>query len=165
MNSKDFYRKLGTIKAMAFDLDGVLTDGSLLLLEDGEMLRKINSKDSYAILRAIEKRYKIAIIAEEASEAVSLRLSNLGIEDIHFEVSQDKLGVFESFLLKHEIDMSKALYMGDDVLDIPAMKRAALAFCPKDAVQDVIEIADYVSPKNGGRACVRDTIEMVLCFL
>ena len=159
---KEFFKKLKTVDAMVFDLDGVLTDGSLLLLEDGEMLRKMNIKDCYALFQAVEKKYKIAIVSDEGSDAVSLRLENLGVKEIFYNVPNEKKNVFESFLLKHSIDIKNALYMGDDITDIEAMTRAGITVCPKDAASEVINISDYVTNAKGGNGCVREIIEMVM---
>lgn len=159
---KEFYKKLKTIDAMVFDLDGVLTDGSLLLLEDGEMLRKMDIKDCLALFQAVEKKYKVAVISEEGSDAVSIRLEKLGIKEIFYNVGKDKKNVFESFLLKQSVDKKNTLYMGDDIPDLELMKHAGLAICPKDAVKEIISIADYVTTKKGGKGCVREAIEMIM---
>lgn len=157
----EFIKKIKKIRAFIFDVDGVMTDGSLLLLEDGEMLRKMNIKDGYAIRTALKNLYKLGVISGSGSEAIQKRLENLGVTDFVF-YTYHKKEVLEKFILEYGIDSSEVLYMGDDILDIAPMKVAGIAACPHDAVDEVIEISDYVCIKKGGEGCVREIIELVL---
>jgi len=157
----NYKQKLINIKAFIFDVDGVLTDGSLLISETGELLRTMNVKDGFAMKFAIDNGYKIGIISGGTNEAVKKRLNNLGIEEIHLR-SHDKIIHFNDLIKKYNVSSDEILVMGDDIPDIPVMKKVGVSACPQDAVQEVKAISDYVSHKNGGSGCVREIIEQVL---
>ena len=149
------------IKAFILDVDGVLTDGTLLVLDDGQMARKMNIKDGFALQLAIKMGYHILIISGGYSDAVVMRLKKLGIEEVNMNVT-DKKNILGVFLAKHGLKAEEVLYMGDDIPDMPAMKMAGLPCCPADAVAEIRQAAHYISPFNGGYGCVRDVIEKVL---
>ena len=149
------------IKAFILDVDGVLTDGSLLLLEDGQMARRMNIKDGYALQLAIKKGYHILVISGGSSDAVKLRLQKLGLNEIFMKVL-DKKKLLTEFVAKHHLTRDQVLYMGDDIPDLEAMHLAGLPCCPADAVPEIKTISQYISPVNGGYGCVRDVIEKVL---
>ncbi len=149
------------VKLFIFDVDGVLTDGSLILLNDGQMARTMNIKDGYALQLAIKKGYQILIVSGGNSQAVKDRLYKLGIENIFMGLT-DKAGVVNSFLAKYKIDPKHALYMGDDLPDLLPMQCVQLICCPADAANEILKVAHYISPKEGGKGCVRDVIEKVL---
>ena len=152
---------LSHIKAFIFDVDGVLTDGSLLALESGEQVRSFNIKDGYAIRHAIKQGYKVAIISGRQEEGVRKRLLSLDVEDIYLGVP-DKKVVFADYLQKYNMAPEQIAYMGDDVPDIEVMQQCGVAACPEDAVPDVIWIANYISSKPGGKGAVRELIEAVM---
>ncbi len=156
-----FFDKLKQIKAFVFDVDGVLTDGMLLLLGDGEWLRSMSIKDGFALKHAIENRYKICVISGSDSEAILYRLQALGIEAIFSRV-ENKLAAMEKFLLQNNLATHEVVYMGDDIPDIELMRRAGFSACPADAVQEVKDIADYICQAPGGKGAVREVMEMVL---
>ncbi len=149
------------VKLFIFDVDGVLTDGSLILLNDGQMARTMNIKDGYALQLAIKKGYKILIVSGGSSQAVKDRLNKLGIDNIFMGLT-DKATVVNNFLAKHNINPQQALYMGDDLPDLLPMQCVKLICCPSDAANEILKIAHYISPKEGGKGCVRDVIEKVL---
>lgn len=149
------------IKLFVFDVDGVLTDGNVLLTEKGEMSRCMSIKDGYALQLAIKKGYQIVIISGGKSAPVALRLKNLGVSHIFMGIL-DKKEVLATFMAEEQIAAEEVLYMGDDMPDIAAMLVAGLACCPADAVAEVKVISAYISPKEGGKGCVRDVIEKVL---
>lgn len=149
------------IKAFVFDVDGVLTDGSLQLLGNGELSRKMNIKDGYALQRAVKKGYLVAVISGGGSSNVVKRLEGLGIEDIFTKV-EDKKEKLEDYLLLNELNAETVLYMGDDIPDHDAMIMAGLPVCPEDATPEIKNICKYISPYKGGHGCVRDVIEKVL---
>jgi len=157
----NFKEKFSTVTTFVFDVDGVLTDGKLLVMPDGEFLRSMNIKDGYAMQLAIKKGYKIAVISGGHSKGVPVRLEKLGITEVNMGV-KDKIEVLNTFIQKHKIDIGKILCMGDDVPDIPMMKMCGISACPADAVHDVMVTAQYISDKNGGDGCVRDVIEQVM---
>ena len=149
------------IKLFVLDVDGVLTDGSLILLDNGEMARKMNIKDGYALQLAIKKGYDILIISGGTSEAVRMRLQKLGIKNIHLAIN-NKSELLQEYLKSNDLNQDQVLYMGDDVPDVLPMQLAGMACCPADAVPEVRSIAQYISPLLGGCGCVRDVIEKVL---
>ena len=149
------------IKAFVLDVDGVLTDGSLLLLEDGQMARRMNIKDGYALQLAIKKGYHILVISGGSSDAVKLRLQRLGVVEVFMNVT-DKREILLEYISKYELKWEQVLYMGDDIPDLVPMQMAGLPCCPADAVPEIKSIAHYISPVNGGYGCVRDVMEKVL---
>jgi 3-deoxy-D-manno-octulosonate 8-phosphate phosphatase (KDO 8-P phosphatase) len=149
------------IRLFVLDIDGVLTDGTLLLLNDGQMARSMNIKDGYALQLAIKKGYRILAISGGTSEAVKLRLEKLGITDVFIHVANKK-EVLVRYTETHQISPQQVLYMGDDLPDMIPMQMAGLACCPSDAATEIRYIAHYVSPQKGGAGCVRDVIEKVL---
>lgn len=149
------------IKLFIFDVDGVLTDGSLILLNDGQMARTMNIKDGYALQLAIKKGYEILIVSGGTSQAVKERLQKLGIKHIYMSLT-DKESVVKDFLATHQINPQQALYMGDDLPDLLPMQCVQLNCCPADAAAEILKVAHYVSSFTGGKGCVRDVIEKVL---
>ena len=152
---------LKNIKLFVFDVDGVLTDGSLILLDNGEMARQMNIKDGYALQLAIKHGYEILIISGGSSNAVKFRLQKLGIQQIFLGID-DKKELLINFINAHNFKREEVLYMGDDMPDIFSMKEAGVACAPADAVAEIKSIAHYISPFAGGKGCVRDVIEKVL---
>ena len=157
----NFKEKLRNVKTFIFDVDGVLTDGHLLVMPDGEFLRTMNIKDGYAMQLAIKKGYLICIISGGHSKGVPVRLERLGVQEVHMGVP-DKISVFQSILSKYNIDPATILYMGDDVPDVKVMQQCGVPCCPGDAVTEIKTISCYISHKNGGEGCVRDVIEQVM---
>lgn len=153
--------KLKNIKAFVFDVDGVMTEGSVFATEDGQFLRTFNIKDGYAIQHANKLKYPIAIISGGNSQGIIKRFQALGLSDIHVG-QQHKKAAFESFLSKYNLSPSEILYMGDDMPDYELLKLVGLATCPQDAAKDIKSICHYISPLNGGKGCVRDVLEMTL---
>lgn len=157
----NYLEKFKDIQTFIFDVDGVLTNSEIIVLESGKLLRKMNIRDGYAIKHAIKKGYRVVIITGGKSEGVVTRLKNLGVEDVYYGIS-DKVDAYEEVVYSYDIHPTKILYMGDDFPDIPVMHKVGIAACPRDAAHEVIEIADYISPINGGKGCVRDVIEKVM---
>ena len=153
--------KFKAIKVFIFDMDGVLTDGSLIISNETEWLRTMDIKDGYAMHVAANNGYKMAVISGSSSEPVKKRLQHLGVKDIFMGVP-DKAALLIKYLEEQKIDSSEVLYMGDDIPDYGCMNQVALSCCPADAVSDIKQIVKYISPFNGGHGCVRDVIEKVL---
>ena len=149
------------IKHFIFDIDGVLTDGTLLINADGGLLRSMNSKDGYALQLAVKEGYKVSIISGAKGDAIETRLRGLGITDIFLGI-EDKLHVFEEILRRPSSENSTMLYMGDDMPDLMVMQQVYLPCCPSDACHQIKLIAHYISPAEGGKGCVRDVIEKVM---
>ncbi len=158
---ESFLSKLKDITTFVFDVDGVLTDGSVLLTDTGEQARAFNIKDGYALQLAVKCGYNVCAISGSRSKIAIMRLNSLGITDVYVgaQVKVDKLKLYMEE--KHVIG-SKVLYMGDDIPDLAAMKLVGLPTCPADAAEEIKEASLYVSPIPGGRGCVRDVIEKVL---
>ena len=152
---------MNDIKAFVFDVDGVLTDGTVHVAEDGQLLRHMNIKDGYAMKAAIDKGYPVCIISGGSNEGVRVRLQNLGINSVHLGVS-DKVEKFYEFCDGYEIKPEEVLYMGDDIPDYLVLQKVGLPTCPQDASPEIKEISKYISHKNGGKGAVRDVIEQVL---
>ncbi|EKF56472.1 3-deoxy-D-manno-octulosonate 8-phosphate phosphatase [Galbibacter marinus] len=161
MEEKSYKEYLENITTFIFDVDGVLTDGSLVITTEGEMLRTMNVKDGYAIKTALDKGYNICIISGGSNPGVRTRLKGLGVTDIHLGVG-DKIETLDEYLDIYNIKPEQALYMGDDIPDYHVMKMVGMPCCPNDAVAEIKEISKYISHKQGGKGCVRDVIEQVL---
>ncbi|WP_299017259.1 HAD-IIIA family hydrolase [uncultured Polaribacter sp.] len=152
---------LPKINTFIFDVDGVLTNGMLTIMPDGELVRHMNVKDGYALKNALNKGFRVCIISGGTNEAVKKRLMALGIEDV-FLGAHDKIKQYKELLEKYNLDPENILYMGDDVPDYPVMKLVGLPACPNDAVREIQQVSKYISDKKGGDGCVRDVIEQVL---
>lgn len=157
----NYKTKLHKIKAFAFDVDGVFTDGSLLVDNDGHFLRIYNAKDGYAVCQAVQNGYHMAIITGGAAASIEHRFKGLGVQDI-FLLSEDKIHDFETFCTRRNISADEVLFVGDDIPDIGVMKACGVACCPADAVAEVKNAAEYISDTCGGKGCVRDVIEQVM---
>ena len=155
--------KLKEIKAMAFDVDGVFTDGCILTLDNGDLLRIQNAKDGFGLRMAVLKNYPIAIITGAYSESVKKRFLGIGIpeENIYMK-ARNKVPDFISFCRQYGLKPSEVAFVGDDIPDIPVLKICGLAVCPSGAVTEVKEVCDYVSLYSGGHGCVRDLVEQIL---
>jgi 3-deoxy-D-manno-octulosonate 8-phosphate phosphatase (KDO 8-P phosphatase) len=149
------------ITTFVFDMDGVLTDGSLFVLGEGKMVRRMNIKDGYALQLAIKKDYSIIILSGGHSPEAAERLQKLGITHIYMRIENKAEGL-RQFISDKNILPNQILCMGDDVPDYDYLQLADLPCCPADAVQEIKTIAKYISPYKGGEGCVRDVIEKVL---
>jgi 3-deoxy-D-manno-octulosonate 8-phosphate phosphatase (KDO 8-P phosphatase) len=157
----NYKQRLGGITTFLFDVDGVFTDGVVWLMANGEQVRTANVKDGYAVQLAVKKGFRIVIISGGNSEAVRLRFQGLGVTDV-FLSSHDKWEVYEGYMEKHNLKPEEILYMGDDIVDYQVLKAVGVSTCPYDAAEEIREMVDYVSPKSGGKGCVRDVIEQTL---
>ena len=149
------------ITTFVFDVDGVLTDGTVLLLENGLQARKMNIKDGLALQMALKNGYHVVIISGGYSEPVLQRLHYLGIKEVYL-ATKNKLQFLEKYKEEQGLEWKEILYMGDDLPDIPTLEQVGLSCCPADAVQEVKAVSKYISILNGGYGCVRDVIEKVL---
>ena len=157
----NFKQSLTKITTLIFDVDGVMTDGKVLVMENGEMVRNINSKDGYALHLAVQKGYKIVIITGGNNVAVKNALSRTGITDV-FINQHDKLQCYKDYIYANNLTDEEILYMGDDLPDWEVMKRVGVAACPNNSATEIKEICQYISSLKGGEGCVRDIIEQVL---
>jgi 3-deoxy-D-manno-octulosonate 8-phosphate phosphatase (KDO 8-P phosphatase) len=152
---------LHAVKAFAFDVDGVFTNGSVMLHPGGEFIRMMNIKDGFAVQHAVKMGYPIAIITGGFSKMVRKRFTSLGVKDIYMK-SANKSTVFELFLSKYQLTPADVLYMGDDLPDYEVMQKVGFPACPADAAEEIKQLSFYTSHRNGGEGCVRDIIEQVL---
>jgi len=158
---KSYKEYLQDITTFIFDVDGVFTDGTLMITTTGEMLRKMSVKDGYALKSALQKGYNVCIITGGTNEGVRERLKGLGVTDIYMG-AHHKEEPLKEYLDIYGIKPENVLYMGDDLPDIPPMQLVALPCCPQDAAHEVKAISKYISHRNGGDECVRDVIEQVM---
>ncbi|MES2485135.1 MAG: HAD-IIIA family hydrolase [Bacteroidota bacterium] len=159
--SKSYKELMNDITTFIFDVDGVLTDGTIHVAPNGEMLRNMHIRDGYAMKAAVENGYTVCIISGGSNEGVRIRLRNLGITDIYLGVP-DKVETFKEFTDIYNIKPEQVLYMGDDIPDFFVMQLVGLPTCPQDAAPEIKKISNYISHKNGGTGCVRDVIEQVM---
>ncbi len=152
---------LTEISVFIFDVDGVLTDGRVVCYESGEQVRTFLVKDGYAIEKALQLGFRVAIISGGAQEGVRKRLEFLGIKDVFLGV-KNKVDVLNSYVKKHNLAFKNILYMGDDLPDFEVLTLCGVATCPADASEEIKHISNYISTKNGGNGAVREVIELVL---
>ncbi len=157
----NYKERLKNIKAFVFDYDGVLTNGTVILQEDGEPLRAANVRDGYALQLAAKNGYHIAVISGGRSKSIINRFRVLQINDVYLGAG-NKVQVFQEFMKVKGLKPEDVLYMGDDIPDFQAMKLAGIAACPADATEEIRSISHYISHQKGGEGCVRDIIEQVL---
>lgn len=157
----DLFEKFKKIEAFIFDVDGVLTDGHVLVTETGEQLRSFDIKDGFALRCLVDLGFPLFIITGGNSKGVAKRLEYLGVKEIHLGV-KDKKELLNSLTEKYSVKLENCLYMGDDIPDLECMEMVGMATCPKDAVFEIKAISDYISPCKGGKGAVRDIIEKAL---
>lgn len=154
-------REFGDVRCFVFDVDGVLTDSSVLLLDNGLQARKMNIKDGLALQMASKAGYEVVIISGASSEPVQQRFDYLGIKNVHLGVG-NKADLMDSIRKELKLEWSSVLFMGDDLPDKGLLNLAGLSCCPADAAFEIQQICKYISDKKGGEGCVRDVIEKVL---
>ncbi|WP_339655445.1 HAD-IIIA family hydrolase [Flavobacterium frigidarium] len=159
--AKSYKELMNDITTFVFDVDGVLTDSSVVVTTEGEILRTMNIRDGYAMKAAVENGYNVCVISGGSNEGVRVRLRNLGITDIHLG-TPDKVETFKEYIELYCIKPEQVLYMGDDIPDYHVMKLVGLPTCPQDACPEIKTISKYISHKNGGKAAARDVIEQVM---
>jgi 3-deoxy-D-manno-octulosonate 8-phosphate phosphatase (KDO 8-P phosphatase) len=152
---------LTQIKALVFDVDGVLSTSTVPMQDDGQPVRTLNIKDGYALRLAVMRGFEVAIITGGRTENVRKRYAGLGVKHIYLGASV-KEQQYEDFLRTTGLTDAQVLYMGDDIPDYPVMQRVALPVCPADAAVEIRAVSKYVSPLTGGNGCARDVVEQVL---
>ncbi len=152
------------ITTFVFDVDGVMTDGSVHVLETGEHYRTYHIRDGYGIERAVKAGFRICVITGGNHEGMKKRMANLKIHDVYTgSGGESKMKIYKRWLADTGISEKNVLYMGDDFPDFEVMMRPKLlATCPSDACDDVLLIADYITTKGGGKGAVREIIEKVM---
>ncbi len=158
---ENLYEKFESITTFIFDVDGVLSDGTVLVTDEGHQLRRFWIKDGFAVTHALKMGFRVAFISAGNEESVRKRLEYLGVKDI-FLGTKDKETVFSHYVQEHGLNADKILYMGDDIADLAPLRMAGISACPANASNDILNRCAYVSPKNGGEGAVRDILEKVL---
>lgn len=152
---------LKKIRAIVFDVDGVLSCSTITLASDGEPLRTVNIKDGYALQLAVKSGLIIAIITGGNTQATRVRYEALGITEILMGQAV-KIKAYNELIARYQLDDSEVMYMGDDIPDYEVMQRVGLPVCPSDACPEIRAVSRYVSPYEGGRGCCRDVVEQTL---
>jgi 3-deoxy-D-manno-octulosonate 8-phosphate phosphatase (KDO 8-P phosphatase) len=158
---KDILDKASRIRLVIFDVDGVLTDGSLFLGDDGQEYKAFNSRDGHGIKMLKKYGTEVAIITGRTSQVVEHRMANLGIEHL-YQGKLDKLPAYEELAAKLGIPASETAYVGDDVVDLPVMRRVGLAIAVQDAHPLVRAHSHWQTPSPGGRGAARDVCELLM---
>lgn len=157
----NYKSQLKQITTFIFDYDGVLTDGSVIMMPDGEGLRVTNIKDGYALQLAVKKGYHVAIISGARSASMAQRLKAVNVTDVFLGID-NKIETLRKYLKDKNIQPSQVIYMGDDIPDYEVMLEVGLPVCPADAVEEIKRISRYISHRAGGKGCARDIIEQVM---
>ena len=152
---------LTKIRALFFDVDGVLSAETITQHPDGEPMRTVNIKDGYALQHAVKQGILIAIISGARVESVRKRYEGLGVKDIHLGAAV-KIQKYEELKQRYGLQDEEILFMGDDIPDYEVMQQCGLPCCPADAAPEIKDISRYISQKRGGMGCVRDVLEQVL---
>jgi 3-deoxy-D-manno-octulosonate 8-phosphate phosphatase (KDO 8-P phosphatase) len=152
---------LRDVNTFIFDYDGVMTDGKVILMNEGHPLRSANVKDGYVLQLIVKLGYNVVIMSGGFSRSMENRFEMLGIKDV-FLGTKDKQEVLKKYLSDHQINPRNVVYMGDDIPDYHVMKMVGIPVCPSDAVEEIKDISIFISDKKGGEGCVRDIVEQVL---
>ena len=158
---KSYKEILPQIDTLIFDVDGVLTNGMITIMPDGQLIRNMNIKDGFALKAAVNSGYRVCIISGGTNEGVRTRLAKLGISDIYLG-SHHKTAQYNELVKKYNLKHENVLYMGDDLPDYPVMELVGMPCCPNDGAREIKNISKYISDKKGGEGCVRDVIEQVM---
>lgn len=158
---ESFLHKLKDITTFIFDVDGVLTDGTVYVKENGEQSRAFNIKDGYALQLAVKCGYNVCAVSGSRSKSAIFRLNSLGVKDVYMGI-HTKIEKIKIYLEEKSIRPEQVLYMGDDIPELEVMRLVGLPVCPADAAEEIKAASLYVSPCAGGKGCARDVIEKVL---
>ncbi len=158
---KDILEKAAQVRLLIFDVDGVLTDGSLFLGDDGQEYKAFHSRDGHGIKMLMGHGVEVAIITGRSSQVVEHRMMNLGVTRV-YQGQLDKTKAFAALLADMELQPEQVAYVGDDVVDLPVMRKVGLAIAVQDAHALVKQHAHWQTPNGGGRGAARDVCEMIL---
>ena len=161
MEKEKLLEKAEKIKLMAFDVDGVLTDGGIIYSEDEKEIKRFNAKDGQGIVCVQKAGIITAIITARKNNTVEYRAKNLGFTEFHQGVKY-KYPVLEEIITKYNLNPENVAYMGDDLPDICILEKVGLACCPADAVEEVRKVCNFISTKDGGRGAVRELCDFIL---
>lgn len=158
---RDILEKAARIKIVIFDVDGVLTDGRLYLTEDGKEIKAFHSRDGHGMKMLQHSGVQIAVITGRDSPIVSHRMADLGVEHV-YQGQREKLPAFIELMAKLGLAADQAAYVGDDVVDLPVMRRVGLAVATQDAHAFVKQHAHWQTPNRGGHGAARDVCELIM---
>ena len=158
---QNFKEKLNKITTFIFDMDGVLTNGTIWVMHGHDPIRNLNSKDGYAFQLAAKKGYKLFLLSGGSSIAVKEILLRAGFNEVYM-AQHDKNKCYQDMLKEHNLIPEEILYMGDDLPDYKVMTQVGVATCPADAANEIKNYCIYISQKKGGEGCARDVVEQVL---
>ena len=158
---QDILQKAANIKLVIFDVDGVLTDGSLIIGDDGQEYKAFNSKDGHGLRMLQDSGVAVAIITGRASKVVEHRMKDLGIRHV-YQGKREKLPAYQELMALLHLKDDEVAYVGDDVVDLPVMCRVGLAICVQDGHPFVKQHAHWITEHDGGRGAGRDVCEMIM---
>lgn len=156
----DIKNRAGKIKLLAFDVDGVMTDGSITYDENGIEYKTFNAKDGHGLAKMAKAGFITAIITGRNNGTVDRRATDLRVTEVYQGV-KNKLPILEAIMQKYELDFSQVSYMGDDEPDIAILEKVSIAACPADAVPKVKKVCNFIAENNGGRGAVRELCDLV----
>ena len=159
--NKNFKELLADVEAIVFDVDGVMTDGGIMPLADGDFIRKYNAKDGYALAYAVTHGMNIGVISGGFGKILESRMNRLHIEHKYLGC-MDKIAAIDDFIAKTGVKRENLIYMGDDIPDLEVLRYVGIPVAPADACSEVLQIALYISEHKGGEGAVRDIIEQVM---
>lgn len=158
---KAFHNKLKRIRMVVMDVDGVLTDGSIIYSSDGMEFKRFHVHDGYGIFRAREKGLLFSIISGRTSKVTTIRAKRLDIADV-YQGDTDKVSIFQKIKMKYKLDFDEVCFIGDDEFDLPLLRKVGFSAAPADAIKRVRDEVDYVTNAEGGRGAVREVIDLIL---
>ena len=158
---QDILEKAAKVKLVIFDVDGVLTDGSLFYDNDGQEYKAFNSRDGHGMKMLQGSGVKVGIITGRTSNVVTHRMANLGVTNV-YQGQLDKVPAFEQMISDLGVSADEVAYVGDDVVDLPVMRKVGLAIAVADAHSFVKEHAHWTTPNGGGRGAARDVCELIM---
>ena len=157
----NFKEDIARVRVIVLDVDGVMTDGGIIVTPEGEFIRKFHAKDGYALSYAMKRGYHVAIITGGRGRSLTVRFEMLGVEHVYTNCFH-KIDALHELMQKLDVQAEEILYMGDDIPDIEPMLHVGMPVCPADAATEVVEASRYVSQFKGGEGCVRDVVEQVM---
>jgi 3-deoxy-D-manno-octulosonate 8-phosphate phosphatase (KDO 8-P phosphatase) len=159
--SEELERKAERIDVLVLDVDGVLTDGRIIIDDRGRESKHFNVRDGHGIKLLLKMGIEVVFLTGRKSRVVAHRAQDLGIKEV-YQGARDKVMVFEGMILKRNMMADRVAYMGDDVVDIPLFRRVGLSIAVADACEEARQAAHYVTEKEGGKGAVREVCEMIL---
>ena len=157
----DLREKIKSIAVLILDVDGVLTDGGIIIDDDGRETKRFDVRDGHGLKMLMRHNIEVIILTGRTSKAVEYRATDLGIKEVYQGV-KNKLEIFDDILRKRKITGANIAFLGDDVVDVPVLRRVGFSATVADAAEDVKKVVDYVLEKPGGRGAVREICEIIL---